>query len=178
MNCFGNRSLFAIEYENCDEEDSILDVWIENKPICRFYRNGILQKYKWNLTSIVEWFEQNIEYIVNEEKFPLPINANSSIEFYNKSSGFDSEDMEEFDKWYITRQDWCFRHSWFINRNGSFLPEVFFRRVNGKIEIEWDNSCTYNGITYEFPKGIFYIDIQEFCHVINGFISYFKEFNM
>lgn len=172
---YGNKDIFAIEYEKEDNDEYFFEMWINKKPICCFTRNGKFQKFKWNLDSLVEWFENNIKYIIKEEKFPLLINAESSIDFYNKSSEFDSDDMDEFDRWYDIRQEWYFHHSWFINRDGAFLPDVFFRAVNEKIEIEWDNIDTYEEIIYKFPKGLFYVDKKEFSDTLFSFIKSYKE---
>jgi hypothetical protein len=171
---FGNKDTFALEYENAGGGEHFFEIWVDKKAICCFYKNGSLQRFKWNLNSIVEWFEANMSIIMTEEEFPLPVEANSSIEFYNKSSEYDSDEMEEFNRWFDIRQEWCFHHSWFINRDGAFLADVYFRTVKDKIEIEWDNVNEYEGIIFQNPKGIFYVDKQAFCDTINCFISSYR----
>lgn len=172
---YGNKYTFAIEFEKEYNDECFFEMWVDKKPICCFTRNGNFQKFKWNLNSLVEWFEDNIKYIIKEEKFPLLIKADSSIDFYNKSAEFDSDDMDEFDRWFDIRQEWYFHHSWFINRDGAFLPDVFFRAVDEKIEIEWDNDDTYEEIIYKFPKGLFYVDKQEFYDTIFNFLQSYKD---
>lgn len=174
-NIYGSKSTFAIEYEKENNEECTFEMWVDGKPICCFTRNGEFQKYRWNLSSLVEWFEQNIEYIITEREFPLLIKADSSIDFYVKSSEFDTDDMEAFDRWFDIRQEWYFHHSWFINRDGSFLPDVFFRVVGEKVEIEWDNTYTYEDIIFKFPKGLFYVDKQDFCNTLYRFLNSYKE---
>lgn len=170
MKCFGKKQELAIEYEIVDEE-SYFEFWVDNKPLCRFCRDENEQQYKWELSHIIDWLVENEQYILEETEFPLQVNANSSLEFFDKSGEFDSDDIEEFDKWFEKRQDWYFRHSWYSNRAGSFLAEVMFRRVGEKIEIQWDNTCLYEGIEFINPKGIYYVDVSIFQQVIHGFIE-------
>lgn len=49
------------------------------------------------------------------------------------------------DEIYEVIQDWIFRHSWFSAREGSYLADIFFRRVKNKIEVSWNMEiCTSN----------------------------------
>lgn len=174
MRCFGKRDLFGIEYFLIDMEKAYFEIWVYNKPICSFYKNNIKYQCICNLLNIVEWLNKNISNILNEEEFPLPVEANTSIEFYIKSGGFDSDDIDEFDKWFEKRQEWYFSHSWYSERAGSYLAEILFRRVNNKIEIEWDNTSLYDEVCFMNPKGLYYIDINLFEQIIDEFVSDFN----
>jgi len=169
MKCFGNKQELAIEYKIIDEE-GYFEFWVDNKPLCCFYKDGKKQQYKWQLSHIVDWLIENEQYILAETEFPLNVNANSSIDFFDKSGEFDSDDIEEFSRWFEKRQDWYFRHSWYSSRAGSFLADVIFRRVGENIEIEWDNTLLYEGIEFINPKGIYYVNKNVFRQVINDFI--------
>ncbi|MBU5316075.1 hypothetical protein KQI30_07305 [Clostridium bornimense] len=173
MKCFGIKNVFAIEYELYNSNNGSLEVWVDNKSVCNFLKDGEIYKYKWDLVYVIEWLCKNKDNIINEIGFPLQVKAETSIEFYNKSGEFDSDDADEFDEWFEKRQEWYFRHSWYSNRGGSYLPDILFRRVNDKIEVEWDNSVLYDGINFINPKGIYYVDISLFQQVINGFVEDF-----
>lgn len=172
---YGNKYKFAIEYETKDNNECSFGLWVDKKEICSFIRNGKYQQVQCNLSSLAEWFSQNMDDIIREKNFPLPIKANSSIDFYYKSAEFDSDDMDEFDRWFDIRQEWYFRHSWFINRDGSFLADVFFRAVDEKIEIEWDNMNTYEGVVFQYPKGICYVDKKDFYDTLYSFLQSCKK---
>ena len=174
MRCFGERDKLSIEYEVIDEE-GYLEFWIDNKELCCFYKNGKKQRYKWDLLCVFEWLVDNKDYILNETQFPLPVNANSSIDFWNKSGEFDSDNFEEDYTWFKKRQDWYFRHSWYSNRSGSFLAEIFFRRTGEKIEVEWDNTCLYDEIEFVNPKGIYYVNVEMFERIIDSFVKDYKS---
>ena len=85
----------------------------------------------------------------------------------------DLDDIEQYEK----LQDWMFRHSWFSARAGSFLADVYFRKVKDKIEISWDNRDTFKeeGIVYIYSKGKSSVDICQFSETINSFISVYNQ---
>lgn len=176
MKCFGNKQKLAIEYEIINEV-AHFEFWAGNKPLCSLYKNGKKQLYqlsKWELSQIVDWFVEKEQYILNEIEFPLHIDAKSSIEFLDKSGTFDSDNIEEFDKWYTIRQNWYFRHSWYYNRGGSCMANIMFRRVDKEIEIEWNNTNLYEEVEFVNPKGIYYVDIIIFRQVVNEFVQDYK----
>ena len=148
-------------------------MWANNIPICCFIKNNTVEQYTWDLSYIAEWLNNNLSNLLKEDEFPLPIKADSSIDFYQKSGDFDSDDIDEFDRWFEKRQEWYFCHSWYSNRAGSYLAEVFFRRVGNRIEIEWDNTNLYEKVRFVNPKGLYYIDVNLFKQIICEFVSDF-----
>ncbi len=185
MKIFGNKNTFAIQYEfinNPFNENSLSrETWgrfalfISGKDVCHFSRNNVAGDFQWNLIYIVEWFSENLKYILNDKQFPLPVEGQHSLELINNCLLFDSDDDDEFDEWFDKKQDWEFKHSWFSSRAGSFLPDVFFRRVNDEIEISWNNELTYSleGISITHPHGIEYIPLDLFESTIKNFIDDF-----
>ncbi len=178
MKCFGIRKVFAVEYEMIDAISGYFEMWVDNKAVCQYEKNSTEWKYEWNLLYIVEWLSKNLTSILCEVEFPLPVSANSSIDFLNKSNEFDSDDIDEFERWFEKRQDWYFRHSWYSSRGGSYLADVIFRRVADTIEIEWDNLDLYKEITFINPKGLYYINSNLFEQVIHDFIEDFMAENI
>lgn len=174
MKSFGKKEIFAVEYEILDMENGYFEMWVHNTPICCYLKNNTMEQYRWNLSYIVEWLNKNIPNLLKENGFPLPIKANTSIDFYIKSGDYDSEDIDEFDRWFEKRQEWYFCHSWYSNRAGSYLAEVFFRRIGNKIEIEWDNTKLYDKVHFMNPKGLYYIDIDLFKQIISDFVLDFN----
>ncbi len=154
----------------------MFEFWVGGKPLCCFCVYGKMHQYKWDLSFIVNWLMENRQYIMHEMDFPLDVDAKTSIDFWNKSGEFDSEDIEEFHEWYEKRQDWYFRHSWYSYCAESYLAEIFFRRVEDLIEIEWDNTNLYEDVIFLNPKGIYYVDAFQFKKVIDEFIQEFKGF--
>lgn len=174
MKSFGKKEIFAVEYERLDMENGYFEMWVHNTPICCFWKNNTLEQYRWDLSYVVEWLNKNIPNLLKENGFPLPIKADTSIDFYNKSGDYDSDDIDEFDKWFEKRQEWYFCHSWYSNRAGSYLAEVFFRRIGNKIEIEWNNTGLYDGVVFVNPTGLHYVDTDLFQQIISDFILDFS----
>ena len=107
MKKYGVKEIFCIEYEEFDDYEigeSILNVWINGLEICSYEQNGKIKYYHWNLRNIVEWLKNNMQNILFETEFPLPINATSSIEFFQKSGEFDSENEEKLYEWDTRRR--------------------------------------------------------------------------
>jgi len=137
-----------------------------------------LLNYEWNLNHLVEWIVENFKYITNDHTFPLPVDGNNSLELLQQARQFDSEDEQKIEEWYSQLQDWEFKHSWFSSIDGSYLREVFFRRVENFIEISWDNILTYHkdGVLFSNSRGVEYIEVDIFTKVIKSFLEdYFKN---
>lgn len=183
MTYFGNKETFAIAYElkespfNESEKNKPtwgeFQMWVHNNSVCTFSMNDEIREYEWDLCFIFEWLFKNKNHILEESSFPLPSEGDSAIELYNNSGDFDSDDDIEFDSWFEKRQDWYFNHSWYSNNGGSYLADVIFRRVDNNIEIAWDNTELYNNIKYVNPKGVYYIPVELFQIVVDGFIESF-----
>lgn len=187
LRSFGDKNTFSIQYEfgaNPFNENSLIgetwgrfELFVHGVDVCQYKREDSLTTYQWNLIYIVEWFSENLKYILSDEPFPLPVEGQHSLELLDNCLLFDSDNDDEFDAWFDTKQEWEFKHSWFSNRAGSFLPDVFFRRVNGDIEIAWNNESTYSseGISFINPIGSEYVPLGIFESTIKNFIEDFLE---
>ncbi|WP_152425935.1 hypothetical protein [Paenibacillus shenyangensis] len=183
---FGDCNIFSVKYEftmNRFNEKGLLadtwgmfELWVNGKELCRFSKNDQEQTYEWNLIHVVEWMCENLPSILHEEEFPLPVKGNTTLELLTSSLDFDSENDDEFDEWFGTKQGWEFKHSWFSSRGGSYLPEIYFRRDGSQIEISWNNEGLYNnGISFLFMTGVEYVPIQVFESVLKNFIQDFRQ---
>lgn len=184
---FGDINNFAIEYKlKCNPFNEIgligdtwgeLKLWINGKDICGYERNQEEIVYESNLIYIVEWFCENLQFLLREDLINLPVEGATAIELYNNSVNLKSDDEEVMDKWFEERQDWYSRHNWYWNRSGSFLPEIFFRRKGNNIEIAWNNVETYKekGIEFSNPIGIKFVETDVFHKIIIEFLNEFTE---
>ena len=184
MKLFGCKGIFAIEYiltnSNFGEKGILgeswgqLRLWVNGNDICEYERNEEKHLYEYNLIYIIEWFHENLKYILNNDPITLPVAGQNSLEIYKNSGEYDTEDDEEFNRWFEIRQEWYSRHNWFWNGSGSFLPDVFFRKVIDNIEIAWDNKETHRESMIEFvnPYGICYIPQNEFQAVMCNFLTH------
>ncbi|MDE6016158.1 MAG: hypothetical protein K2H41_10745 [Acetatifactor sp.] len=175
MKRFGNRKQFALEYYGSEPDGyNCFKCWIEGQDICRYVFQGKkVFSTHCDVYNIKDWFVENWDIIMSSCEFPLGIQADSSTDFYEKSGDFDSDDDEEFYEWFSTRQDWWFSHSWYVSRRNEYIPNVFFRRKDDMMEIDWDSSNLYEdeGVQFIYPKGIYYLEINVFKNIICSFVK-------
>ncbi len=171
---FGDKNDFAIEYgfedHTADGDDSVygyMGIWIEGQDICMYDGE---YKFKGNLYLIVEWFCEKIEYILGYDAFPLPVKGDTILELIENAEEYDSEDDLEFDLWFSGNSRWIFNHFWLSVREGNVMPGIYFRRLENKIEIAWDN------IFWE-KYNIVFNSRRDFCLVsLDVFITNFTDF--
>lgn len=186
MKRIGVSDSFYFEYELLNSVDNFpdnfayFDLIINGISVCKYRFNNSEYSLILDIREIAEWFDQYLNSIISETEFPLPISADTSIEFMNKSSSYDVEDFdkwESFVDWYEKRNEWCFAHSWFSARSGAALADVFFRRVGGDIEVEWDNRILFkeSGIEYINPCGRYLISVELFREVISSFVMSVRD---
>ena len=159
-------------------EDFELELKIEGKNICEFTVDGKIEKDTANLIFLSDWFENNLEYILNEnDEFPLNIQGNSGIEiterFYNNILNIEDKDID-------VAYEWCEKHLWTFSGIEMMLPDVVFRRIKNKIEISWDSTDKYKDnknyrIEFTNLKGKSFIKIEEFKKEILKFIEKIKN---
>lgn len=187
MGLFGDKKDFALEYNFYNKFASInssldiiveFDLYVQNKSVCEFIREGTgVYKFIWDIRDLVEWLEENLGCILTEEGFPLETTAKTGIDFANIKCPFDPFDEEdEFNFWQDEKDRWLFSHGWFSTRGGGFLADVYFRKVNEKIEISWDSLKNFDEYEIEFsnPKGLYYVNAKVFENVVTEFINKFK----
>lgn len=155
-----------------------LELKIERKNICEFTVDGKIEKDTANLIFLSDWFENNLEYILNEnDEFPLTIQGNSGIEiterFYNNILNIEDKDID-------VAYEWCEKHLWTFSGIEMMLPDVVFRRIKNKIEISWDSTDKYKDnknykIEFANLKGKSFIKIEEFKKEILKFIEKIKN---
>ncbi|MBN7773729.1 hypothetical protein [Clostridium aminobutyricum] len=181
-NNFGNPNKFAIQYtflSNPHNEKGIVgESWgvfkllIEGKDICQYTIDNKNTDYNWNLIYILEWLCENMQYLIGYDPFPLPVQGESTLELIENADDFDSDEEDEIYLWYQAKSSWLFKHSWFCNRGGSFLSNVYFRREQENVEISWNNDFyREKEIIFANPRGIRIIPKTEFKLVIFNFLN-------
>lgn len=182
MTLFGDKEKFAIEYqfipspykeeELLNKSWGIFKLWIENQNICEYEINNYKKQYEWNLIYIVEWLCNNLEFILGYDPFPLPVKGQTTLQLIQESNKFECEEDDELYLWYQAKSSWTFRHSWFSNRAGSMLADVYFRRIETDVEISWDNNFFKDDQVYfTKPVGVYVISKNEFKNIVLEFLS-------
>lgn len=174
MNLLGSKDVFAFEYSVLNIEEGILKLYAYGNSLCTYVKNNQIYEYRGNIKALAEWFDRNLHTIIKEDKFPLNVDGSTGIELYNNSSNVDLENEEALFRWYELRQDWYFKHSWYSERDGSYLADLIFRGFNNEIEISWNNTHLYRNVNFLNPRGVVYINKNIFINIITLFINELK----
>lgn len=179
---FGDKRNFALEYKflpNPYEEGGVygdswgmLKFWIKGVDICLYQQDNSIRYYEWNLYFVIEWLCEKLEYILGYDPFPLPVEGDNVLELMLNADEYDNDDSCEFDLWYGAKSRWVFNHCWFSNRDGSILPCIYFRRLEKKVEISWDNKFwEKEGIMFLSAKDSYNLSYVEFKQVLSEFLN-------
>lgn len=150
-----------------------MEIWCGGENICR-YKTADLESefgFEWNLFAIIDWFCQNLDYIIGYDPFPLPVKGENGLEYCINARQVEISDSVEQFLWYNANSRWIFRHCWFCNRDGAVLPCLYFWRNNDTVEIFWDNAfwCEH-GINFLSKQGIVKITPAQFKNTILSFL--------
>ena len=151
-----------------------------------FYVNGknILEyiydsKEKWTTTGylddLMEYLRFTLSFIDNDEPFPYDYEANSAIELDEIARDFDTDDEEEFYKYYDKLNDWRWNHCWHHERAGAYIADVMFRKVGNNIEISWDSEHEGEHVLFTNPKGCVLVPCFEYFDTITDIISEYNQ---
>ncbi|MBC2163653.1 DUF5984 family protein [Listeria booriae] len=169
----------SIKYKletNADLGEGKLQFYIGNQDICSYKKNNKIESYSSNLFCVVTWLCENIEYIIGYDPFPLPVSGYNIQTLIEEADKFESDDLVEEYLWYNAKSIWIFKHNWFSCREGSILPQVYFRRIENNIEIYWDNDFwEESGIVFQVPRGSTLVDRKVFKEIITNFVNSFLE---
>jgi hypothetical protein len=182
MSIFGDKRKFAIEYQlkSCPYQEEeflkkswgIFNLWIEDQDICEYVSGDSTTQYEWNLIYIVEWLCNNLEYVLGYDPFPVPVQGQNALELIKESNKFECEDDNEIYLWHHAKNSWTFRHSWFSNRAGSIIADVYFRRVDKDMEVSWDNRFfEEHQLYFTKPTGTYVVSKDVFRKVVFDFLN-------
>ena len=173
MPIWGKKNLFSIAYRPVDKKIGKLKMFVDGVDILQYKINGVDKDYTGDVFTIADWLDDNLKYILIEHPCPVEVVGNSGIEKYNNCFFLPDEIIE---KRIDIIQEWGFQRDWIVVRGGSFLAEVFFRKVDDFIEISWDNRNTYSkyGVVFNCPTGNKLISEELFVGVIIRFIRAIK----
>lgn len=145
-----------------------LSFYVKGCNLLLFRQGKVSSSYKTDdIGKISLWMKENISYIMGDDPFPLEAQEASAAEMVD----FGLQQVTD-EVLYEKIQDWSFRHSWLIARSGGFLADVYFRRVDGNMEISWNNENLYkeSRVTFAYPKGKACVSLSAFSAVMQEFI--------
>lgn len=172
-NTFGFEiSLKSIETHKCE-----LKLFIEGKNICSF-KKGDDKRYTttiWNLDELVSYLDSTLNFIVNDDKFPVDTDGECAAELDNNARDFESENEFEMEGYYNSLNEWSYAHSWHHASSGAILADVFFRKIDSGIEISWWSYQEDERITFQYPYGYSVIAFDVYEEVIQHTVKAYND---
>ena len=174
---FGNKNEFAIELENVDttERYMLMKLYIQNVNILEYSFDGKVYSLTGNIDELILYLDETINPTLMEIPFPFNVKGDSAIELDINARDYDSKNEDEFDAYYTQLNDWAFSHSWTHARDGLYIPDVMYRKINDTMEISWCGVGIYDGVEFSSPKGSYLINFNLYCSIINKVTKYYKE---
>ena len=129
--------------EAADSDQSIswggIQIWVRGVNLCaHLEQSERVDHVYWYLLPLLEWFTQNWEPLLHEERLPCrsredtgwrALRNNPVSSFATDESQADSREAE----W----RQWWSRHALCAAREGGLFPDVVFRRLRDAIEVSW-----------------------------------------
>ncbi len=115
-------------------------IWAGGRNLCLHDEEGeALDSVHWYLLPLMEWFVENWDPLLHEERLPSHPAAPDAAEsvwmtqscLYRASGDFRVEE-----EWY----EWSQRHGLQAAREGGLFPNTFFRRWHDQVEVSWRDS--------------------------------------
>lgn len=178
----GDEQQFAIGYSFFPRESNTSENWPMNRcteirlflsgaDIMGFSRHGEHVQPAWDFDDLVAWLD-DFARDAHEEPFPIPNVPGSCLtELDDNARDFDTDDQDEFDRYYDKLNDWVWNHSWFHERAGAIIPYVLFRILGGNVEISWDNRDAEEDVTFDSLTGHAFVPLATFRDVVSRFVA-------
>jgi Zn-dependent peptidase ImmA (M78 family) len=138
-------------------------LWVDGLNVCAHREQGeTLESVHWYLLPLIEWFIENWDPILHEERLPAPDFATASEVAHDQSvimAQFSGRPDADWSPWWA-------RHSLLACREGGLFPDVFIRRYRAVVELSWD-SRRLAGAPGDFAflasDGTYRVDVDAFA---------------
>lgn len=139
-------------------------VWAHGENLCAHIEQGeILDSAHWYMLPLIEWFVDNWDALLHEERLPLSNVGLSAAESLSRSRRPPlslKEEVDEFE-WLDAWSAWWGRHCVRSGREGGLFPDLYLRRYRDHLELSTGAERTL-GIPDEYvflsPNRIYRVD--------------------
>ncbi|MDX5456572.1 ImmA/IrrE family metallo-endopeptidase [Micromonospora tulbaghiae] len=135
-----------------------IQFWVNGQNLCAHVDQGeMLQSAHWYLLPLLEWFAENWNPLLHEEKLPnrnIAETAAEALELTRNAPPLAGE--TETVSWEEERYEWRARHAIRAARSGGLLPNIIIRRLRDLIEVSWNDeplAGTPDGFRYSCANG-------------------------
>ena len=170
---------FNIIFNKISDENHLSEIclYINGENICLFKLkdDNTFKTTRWNLDELVLYLKDLYITLYNDEPFPFEVEGECAAELDNNARYFDIEDHLEFEKYYTVLNEWGYKHSWHHACSGAILADVFFRKVDNKIEISWWSGQDEEDVIFKYKYGFVLIPIDDFFETLNKSVNSYNN---
>lgn len=158
-----------------------LQIWVNGQNLCAHIDQGeVLQSSHWYLLPIIEWFIENWNPILHEERLPNRNASNTAVAALEETRYPPrlTGEAEAF-AWDEERYRWRHRHALRTARNGGLLPNVVIRRLRDTLEISWNDESlagTPAGFRYSATNGSALLNPEHVANTLYEVIAAAAEY--
>ena len=170
MHMIGDMSTFGLGYTFYDDVHATeIALYLNGTNILGFTSEGKHLTTRWDLDELAEWMR---EFIANMQDEPYPVQASGEYAAAKDEAAreFDTDDEEEFDRYYDLIDEWVWRHTWHHASSGAILANVYFQQIGDRVEISWNNSSCEDGVSFDCVLGVGYVEKDSFLQIMNQFL--------
>lgn len=172
----GDTDIFAVRLafmpdpdagSSADPEDAAswgaFQLWVDGQNLCSHVDQGeVLQSAHWYLLPLLEWFVENWNTILHEERLSNRSSSDTAVAALGSTCIAPAliGEMETI-AWDEERYGWRTRHALRSARAGGLLPNVVIRRLRDLIEFSWDEEPVAGapaGFRYNASVGVALIE--------------------
>ena len=171
----GNKSVFAIEYVSFDDvNETELYMFVKGENILEFKQNGKTLTSRWDFEDLALWLRIFLDGM-SDDPYPVEVDGEYAAIKDINAREFDTDDDEEFDKYYDKLDEWNTSHRWHTAVSDAILADVYFEKKGNFVEISWNNEDLYDGVVFSHVVGGEKIDKQVFVNVVDKFLKGYAE---
>lgn len=175
----GNKKKLGFEINKISDTDHLSEfiVYVNGKNICEYTdsKKNVIKSITWNNDELITFLNDSIRFLYEDEPFPIEVDGECASEMDNNARDFDSDDDDEFDKYYDALNDWTYNHSWMHARSGAIVPDLMFRVLNDKMELSWWTNYDEEDILFSNPYGFVLIDAEEYKNIITELFDSYNQ---
>lgn len=112
-------------------------IWANGENLCAHIEQGeILDSAHWYMLPLIEWFVDNWDPLLHEERLPLSNTGLSAAESLCRTRlpQLSLKEVDEF-AWMDTWSAWWDRHCLRSGREGGLFPDLYIRRYRDTLEL-------------------------------------------
>ena len=166
--------------------------WVKGKNLFAFKDWGPDATYGYyTLQYLIEFLTDDLVFHISGPPFPVKTKATNGVDMVEETALVKSDvkdqlgayaqvDWANVNREVMGKIDYWICHSGFLgNRGGTFLPNLYVRRVCDKIELSWDNRHPHDNGENKFyllhKKGVEYVDLKLYRDVVMEFCLAYIE---